>query len=390
MTTSSGSGRSKKKLFLGLFGVLILVAGVVAGVILVKRQQDIRSNAGTDCTGIDNPDVHSPISIPEGCTVNGTRYYGDAPSGTTDCVGYHDNGSSVSYTGPYTINLNPSCGKCEQVDFQVNGTSYGTAKYGGDCAPYKQGKVCGETCSKDSDCISESSSGVAITCRNGICENANCSPGKTEPGTICQCLDKGVCGSPCGPKGTLCTGEEGITCGFLNPPNQCAEKGGIQYCLPKQPNNGYTISRCTNDKGLWHLEGPNGETGSQLTVDDVLKACAPQATEQPTAAPIATQAPQIISAQCINVHVYDTDWNELTTADMQNLKPGDTIRVAVAGSSSSGSFTKARFTINGTLRDEVTSKVSATNEFYDEYTIPEGATGLNISAEVFHSQLGWF
>lgn len=377
-----------KKVIVGVVVLLVTVLGVVAGVLLNQQSQDIRSRASGSCAGIDNPSIYgTPITIPDGCTVNVTRFKGPAPSGTTDCVGYSENGSNFTATGPTSITVNPSCGQCEQVDFQANGQSYGTAKYGGECEPYKTGKVCGETCSSDSDCISESSSGVAVSCRNGTCQNTSCAEGRTEPGTICQCLEQGVCGSPCGPSGTLCTGEAGITCGFLNPPNQCAERGGIQYCIPTSPNNGYSINRCTNDNGLFHLEGPNGETGSQLTVDDVIEACAPQATEPP----VVTEPPAAsVSAQCLNIQAFDTDWNLLTVNDLAQLSPGDTVRFTVAGSATGGAFDMARFTINGALRTPVNELRAGTEEFYDEYTVPEGATGLTVSAEIHHSSLDWF
>lgn len=386
--TSDHKGGAKK-FIVAIIVLAITVLGVIAGVILNQQSQDIRSRAA-GCEGIQNPTVTSDIYIPEGCSVSGTKFSGPAPSGANDngdCVGYSQNGSPATYTGPYTITLSPSCGQCEQVDFEANGRSYGTAKYGGDCEPYKEPgkKVCGQSCSSNSDCISESSSGVAVTCRNGVCENASCPAGKTEPGTICQCLDKGVCGSPCGPKGTICTGETGIECGFLNQPNQCTEKGGTQYCLPKNPNNGYSVARCSGIAANY-LIGPNDEIGSQLTVDDVIEACAPEATPSPSPTPVSQQ----ITGQCLNIQAYDTEWNVLTVNDLVLLSPGDTVRFTVAGSTTGGNFDKARFTINGQARAEVTQKRPGTEQFYDEYTIPEGATGLAVSAQVHHSSLNWF
>jgi len=68
---------------------------------------------------------------------------------------------------------------------------------------------------------------------------------------------------------------------------------------------------------------------------------------------------------------------------------GDTVRFTVAGQASSGSFDKARFKINGVQRPEVTGKRPATEEYYDEYTIPAGITTFTINAQIHHATLGW-
>lgn len=87
---------------------------------------------------------------------------------------------------------------------------------------------------------------------------------------------------------------------------------------------------------------------------------------------------------------YDTNWSALSAEELSEIGPGDTIRFVVAGNTSSGSFTKARFTINGVLRQEVSQKRPGTEEFYDEYTIPADATGLTVDAQIYHTVLGWF
>lgn len=91
-----------------------------------------------------------------------------------------------------------------------------------------------------------------------------------------------------------------------------------------------------------------------------------------------------INALCSSVVAYDTSWDVLSSSDLSNLKPGNKVRFTVSGSATSGTLDKARFTVNGVLRAEVTTKRPGTNEFYDEYTIPAGTTTFNVSAQIHH------
>ena len=108
-------------------------------------------------------------------------------------------------------------------------------------------------------------------------------------------------------------------------------------------------------------------------------------TPEPTATPTL---PPGVTASCLNIQAFDTEWNSIT--NLSSLVVGDVVRFTVAGNASSGSFDKARFTINEALRSEVSVKRPSTNEFVDEYTIPEDVTTFTIKAEIHHSSLGWF
>lgn len=114
----------------------------------------------------------------------------------------------------------------------------------------------------------------------------------------------------------------------------------------------------------------------------------PSPTPIPTPTPSPTPPP--IGASCLDVVAYDTDWNQLSISDLAVLGEGDVVRFAVAGSTTSGFFDKAQFTINGVLRSEVTAQKPGSNEFYDEYTVPAGVTSFTVNAQIHHSSLGWF
>jgi hypothetical protein len=96
-----------------------------------------------------------------------------------------------------------------------------------------------------------------------------------------------------------------------------------------------------------------------------------------------------VTAQCFDVKIYDTNWTQILPAQFGSLKAGDKIRFTIGGNTSSGSFDKARFKINGAQRAEVTGKRPSSNDFYDEYTLPAGVSTFSISAQIHHSSLGW-
>ncbi len=118
----------------------------------------------------------------------------------------------------------------------------------------------------------------------------------------------------------------------------------------------------------------------------------PGATATPTESITSTPTPTTpleVNAECSSVKTYDTDWNLISNDDLKDLKSGDSVRFTVSGSSSGGFFDKARFTVNGSLKPEVSSKKPGSNEFYYEYMIPEGVINFTIKGEVHHSSLGW-
>ncbi|RJR28585.1 hypothetical protein C4564_05100, partial [Candidatus Microgenomates bacterium] len=95
-------------------------------------------------------------------------------------------------------------------------------------------------------------------------------------------------------------------------------------------------------------------------------------------------------AQCQNLIVYDNNWEALSTEDLKLLVPGDTVKIAVSGTTTSGSFEAARFTINGELQEETIETRPGTEEFYQEYVIPEDVESFTFNAELKHSGAGWF
>jgi hypothetical protein len=122
-----------------------------------------------------------------------------------------------------------------------------------------------------------------------------------------------------------------------------------------------------------------------------------EVTSTPTTGQVVTSTPVPevtntpgVSAECSDVKVYDTTWNPLSSNELADLETGDIVRFTVSGTSSSGNFDKARFTINGVLQSEVAAIKPGSNEYYDEYTIPAGVTAFTVTAQIHHTELGWF
>lgn len=146
----------------------------------------------------------------------------------------------------------------------------------------------------------------------------------------------------------------------------------------------------------WHKygEGPNCKDISNIQAklgQDNGPTNTPTTPEEPTSPPEITQPPNSdISASCSGVIAYNTNWNQLTQAQLDALETGSKVRFAVSGTASSGTFDKARFTVNETELPETTLKKPDSEEFYVEYTIPAGVTNFTVSAQIHHSELGWF
>jgi len=246
----------------------------------------------------------------------------------------------------------------------------------------------------------------------------DCCSGKTYTDNSCLSTQE-RCGTktapPPGPVTCNLTGAE--LCVGNNPVGDCYQGGdGNSYaCYSLQGNPGKKISGSTNcDCPAPYTWGPRQEYGSWWCFNTAITNCSPNIVDgldtsercsllpeqcaptstppPPPPQPTPSPPPPGISAQCLNIQAFDTDWNKLSSADLSNLKPGDTVRFTVAGTTTSGTIDKARFTINGVQRLEVTQKRPGTQEFYDEYTLPEGITSFSINAQLHHSDpsIGWF
>lgn len=95
-----------------------------------------------------------------------------------------------------------------------------------------------------------------------------------------------------------------------------------------------------------------------------------------------------------------SNWTKISVNDLTKLESGDKVYLTVRAESftntDNGGFDKARFTVNNVLRPEVTAIKPDTDsgdnifELYDEYTIPANTDSFSISVEIHHTDSGWF
>ena len=263
--------------------------------------------------------------------------------------------------------------------------------------------VCGETCNVDSDCAA-ATTGAATACRNGQCVNQGCyeNGGKTTFGTRCDCVLAHQCGAACG--GTIGLCAQGLSCtyrgqsmcdpsklGICVPATGTSDNRGAMLGVPPYDGAAFERRRCgtttkdANNNYVYHPSFPN----HVFTAAEVAEyICNPTVTVVVSPSPEASPDTSLV-AQCLDVKVYDSEWSRLTVEDMKDLKPGDTIKISVSGATTLGNIDKARFKVNNGAEMESASKKPSSNEYYIDYTIPQGATGINIQAEVHHDTAGW-
>ncbi len=188
----------------------------------------------------------------------------------------------------------------------------------------------------------------------------------------------------------------------LGPGEDCCSSPSSGYFWASCP---VTESICRSEGGTacimddYCLEGARDVCCNLQNYDDstcetpIKKRCgAGEATATPVPTATPTPRPGVeISALCLNIKAFDTSWNEIT--DFSSLRAGDVVRFTISGTTNSGNIDKAKFRINSpTWRTTVVNKKPGTNDFYDEYTIPEGVTSFTVNAQLHHtnSAVDWF
>lgn|GEM_PF-3631381 len=327
----NSNSKNKTKIIAGILGIIVLIGGIIAGVILLRQNQAPERQAANcsdwctspqDCSnagGVQTTPCSFEFCSPGlvACTLD-PEGGGAPPPDTGQC--------SVTFPGGVTgsIVISSSCGS---IPFNA----------------YYRKADAGTT---DGDCVGTNENSLGVK---------NLGPGTHNPRDY-------------GPGG----------CGWCVQLDS-SHGGSAQYtgdCPVPTPTATPTIPP---------------ETSPLPTATPT-----PTATATPTATP--TMPPGVnITAMCLDIRAYDSEWNSLTASDLSQLKPGDFVRFSVRGSASDNGINKARFSLNGGAPIETTkTKPGTDNEYYQEFTlpnIPEGKESLtiNVKAELFHPILNmWF
>lgn len=378
-----------KRVIATILGLLVLVGGLGAGVILVRQQQDIREKA----------------AIPEPCNVCiGGKCIKDASP--PDCMASYNQcsnpGGSCGGGGVCTPNSQRNCTTSLGCPGKEGCTSSG--QWDGRCFDIADNCPAGPEAKVLPDCPSTDCNLPTKPVGSIECKLAN-------KATVCCPTDKplyqnGQCVTSGGttactriPTTTRQTGDTlTITQEDLNKCKQYCPDG--QLFAARYKCDGIKLSAGCQDNGesLDASVGKSYPVGT-LTCGTVqidvgcknasntwgsVKFLSKSAATACAAPPPPGEGP---TAQCLDIKAFDTNWVKIT--DLSILKAGDKVRFSVAGTATGGSFDKARFKINGVQRPEVTGKRPATEEYFDEYTIPEGITTFSIGAQIHHTTLGW-
>ena len=381
-----------------ILGVLFLIGGVAAGVLLVSQQQEIREQAKT------------------GTCIDYAIYY---TNGSSDTGTFCDGNTVTRSDDPNLVanSLHISCsdtfssdGTAEKSDLDGHLiTSFYIVKYD------KDGNI-KQTCGEEQISTTPTPTPTVLpSCPANttllFSKAGRLSVGDTLEASGELTLEEGSWSV--GSRNGILMAEGGRTMRVDFPKPTLLDTVLIFDNDPKSGEQPWSIngtSLTVTDGGKWAPPFKLNLTTTQMNFDNggdsphfnicIKEVTTPTSTPTPTLkltptphstpTPTITPTPPPIGAACLDVKAYDTNWNPLDSVDLSNLKAGDTIRYAVAGTTTQGAFDKARFTINGTLRPEVSSQKPGSDEFFDEYTIPPGVESFTVSAQIHHTTLGWF
>jgi|GEM_PF-2530691 len=310
-----------------ILGILVLVGGIGAGVILVKQQQDIREKAKepTPCKICSNGKCIS--------------------SGAANCD---------SRWNECSVDIN--CGGSTSTPTPSSGCSSGsTCRYGlTDCGVYNEVKT--GTCSGGVCCAAATPTPNLCETNGGKCYSSDNLP------TCSNLVSLSQYNSSCS-SGRVC-----LKCAASTTPS-CIPDGQCMTSSTACCNGYYADTTCGYSIPI--RCGANGGGGGGGT-----------STPNPTPTPTSV-------VQCGSIKAYDTNWNEFSSTNLKNLSSGDIVRFTIAGTATSGTFDKAKFTVNSVSLGETTSKKPNSEEFYTQYTIPSGITNFTINAQIHHTVKGW-
>ncbi len=447
-----------------ILGLVLLVVGVGAGLLLVQQQQIFKQKA-SECS--DYCAGANQCSSQNGHIVGSRCSGGSCTEGTSPClipaaVSTAPSGGGTPFCTGSSTSDRGQCPTAWKYVYPGNGCQQSNGSFLGRCcqpgdtacdAPASTGGTGTNTLGGEGDsCTTNASCASPLTCitcidqtvkaGQKVCKgNAGsliaCGGYANATGRVCTTGDRKACGD--------CSGANGEPSGGAGPTQQAYCNALGQWDCIRTDRCGEIGNRldgaaciyassclsgvCTSKKCVGNAAPTSGKTCSTYDGRTVGNGgfagcgnhynkpsnydcfcnngtiqCAYDADRQSCAAPAGTieavggtpTAPTTSTtpttsqetAQCQAIKAYDTNWNLLTNAQLAQLKAGDKVRFTVTGTTTSGTFDKARFTVNGTLGPETTTtKPSANQEFYYEYTIPAGTTSFTVTSEIHHAQL---
>ncbi|MDP3955528.1 MAG: hypothetical protein Q8Q15_04180 [bacterium] len=400
------------RLLIGSIILFLFLASIPITMYLLNQRQDIGEKAAvSDCDSHGgfaswDTDCDCGRNPPDGELINmavcydGTRIL-DTPTGQACAAGSCGGGDTLLNNCLReecdTVNFSPGHEICIEQWQRSDGSTY-----------EKPGSDTGKTCTSATgwaQCSVTDGPEPILPC-------GSCSVNNVAAGSLTF-----ACELDCGGLASGCPGGSAGTYSITHRWERCSQSSN-QACTPDSPD--YLESGDLGGPGPWSINGQSTTAGSgsfpvpdpincgrvqvdvQMTasgtsvaagVYDTGQNCASGVVPTPTPTPTPTSAPggttPTPTASCLAIKAYDTSWTLLDAVALANLTAGETVRFATIGQTNSGSFIKARFTVNGILLPETANKKPGTEEFYTEYIVPTGTTSFMVTSEVFHETLGW-
>lgn len=400
------------KIIATILGLVVLVGGVGAGILLTQQPQLFQQKAGGNCTCF-NQDTRANEN--GSCNSNGTCTCSSAASHPTsnNCVASNSAQETAPANSASNENIRTAPGASENIGGNTAQETVTTAPPSNSAQETVTKAPCsqiGSACTTSSTCCSNKcTSGQCVVASNSAQETTITKASCTDStqcgiGTVCtngQCVtenkaSENITGGSCSQ--VSCTAN-GCSVGSMFNANTCVvyhywcqdidHSGCGQYngvFLEAGASASFSKSCGTEQIDLYCPVCYNNDTSKQY--NDFKSnfhgeiACGATSSNPPSGQPSAPQ--------CLAVNAYDTSWNPMAQSQLTALGAGSSVNFCVNGSAPSGTFDKARFTINSVLQAETTTVRPGSTDFCQTYVIPAGTTTVNVSGEIHHAVQGWF
>lgn len=350
-----------------ILGVILLIGGVGAGILLVQQTQLFRQQAdlGDACPAL--PEFNTVQDCVDSCLAGCP-----GSANPTECA-------------------NGCIPTCENIC--VGGTNTQTCGNGECNAPGENETNCPQDCTGGGGSGGGGTSGIwtssyrsstLATCNNGSCSIVDPGPhnliGTGPPNNWSAC------------SGTLFISSfycDGSTTTCRDNPT-----GGLNPLPARNCGSGQIDVGCTGGGVVAYSRYDTGIDCSSVTPTPTPPpgSTPPPPPPTPTPPPGSTPTPPPTGgvAECVAIKIYNRQWTDITqrvVSGQVTLRERRRLNIAVSGNATYGQFLKARFRINGDLEPDTTLK-NPYGEFYIEYQIPDGVRRLRIVAHLFHDDLG--
>lgn len=363
------------KIIATILGVLVLVGGVAIATYTVGQKQIFQQKAATgSCSGSCSTNGNCP---------EGTKGDGTGKNGGNGCdVGQY---CCIGGTSPSSAPGSNTCDNSASTASVCRGKSFGyVADSNWNGTASCQSGFDPKSCVNGIELVCENTSGTLCAA------NCKCKSGGGGGGTNPSPTPKSGWGI-----GEACKNNPSTTgdhCIIIRCPNGC-----VDGCSENDPGATFQSGSCdtlagqvtsicgqvdlVNSAGVY-CQSDGTFTDAQINCPQPKCAITNNPTNPPTSSPAAPY--------CAVITTYDADWNLIEASSRSTLTAGTDINFCVSGTAPSGTFDKAKFTINGTVQDETTTKRPSSSDYCQSYTIPDDITSFTVSAQIHHSTLGWF